>query len=85
MGVALNYELSDNIDVFCYAPAAVETVLLDQGCGESGLEKAIRTSPVHTITPKRAAEVCFRDLGHTAQSIGSYRHELQYSLYPIWL
>ena len=65
----LGYEVKDKIDVMSYNPGFVTTKL----------SKKRDTGPV-TISEARAAEVCFRDLGCTTKTHGSFRHELLSSI-----
>ena len=65
MGEALNYELSDKIDVMSYNPAGVATKLTKK-----------KDPDMTTISAARAAEVCFRDLGCTPMTNGAVRHEV---------
>ena len=77
LGRALNYELSDKIEVLSFAPGTVNTNALDENHKDWS-----------TISPERAADVCFRDIGQTAQTTGDWKHEVDkffLSLTPTWL
>jgi len=61
---ALNFELKEKVDVISYEPGMV--------C--SNMTKEIEEN-FRTITAKRAAEVCFRDLGISPSTHGAFRHD----------
>lgn len=65
IGKALNYELKDKIDVLSFNPAGVATKLTKK-----------KDPDMTTISAARAAEVAFRDLGHTSMTNGAARHEI---------
>jgi len=61
----LSYELKDEVDVLSYEAGEVVTKMLPNKKGADS----------RTITPDRAADVCFRDLGMQPLTRGSFRHE----------
>ena len=61
---ALNFELKEKVDVISYEPGMV--------C--SNMTKLSEENS-KTITAKRAAEVCFRDLGISPATHGAFRHD----------
>ena len=60
----LNYELEGKVDCMSYQAGEVTTKMLRRFNTDS-----------RTITPQRAADTCFRDLGYTPMTRGSFRHE----------
>jgi len=61
---AMNTEFKGKIDCMSYQAGEVATKLL-------GRQK----TDMRTITVERAADTCFRDLGHMPMTRGSFRHE----------
>jgi len=60
----LNYELEGSVDVLSYQAGETTTKML----------KRYKTDS-RTITPQRAADCCFRDLGLQPMTRGAFRHE----------
>jgi short-subunit dehydrogenase len=60
----LNFEFKGKVDVLSYQAGEVATKMLNRFKEDS-----------RTITPDRAAEACFRDLGYESMTRGSFRHD----------
>ena len=68
LAIGLNFELEEHqIDVLAYNPSGVATKMA---------MKDKQDASWAVITPERAAEVCFRDLGKTPMTYGAFSHEL---------
>lgn len=63
MAEGLSYEAREYLDVLDYKPGDVTTNLNKE------------TNIFTAITAKRAADVCFRDLGYSYVTRGAFRHE----------
>lgn len=68
---ALSRELVGKVDVLDYIPSYVKTNII----------KGYGIPDPWTISPKRAAEVAFRDLGIDESSCCSFRHWIFHSCY----
>ena len=65
-GMAL--EMGDRIDVLSFNPAEVATKLIFKDESQTGGT---------VVSVKNAVECCFRDLGHTDMTFGTFNHEFQ--------
>lgn len=71
IGRGLSRELKGKVDVIDYIPSYVKTNII----------RGLGVPDPWTITPKRAAEVCFRDLGIDESSCCSFRHWIFHSVF----
>ena len=78
----LNYEVRDKVDVMTFCPAFVETKFLKAGTADIKKDPLSRIMN-HAITPDRAAEVCFRDIGIESKTHGAFAHEYAVQLMKI--
>jgi len=62
---ALNVELDGKVDVITFEPAGVATKMIGNTTNKTSM---------FTISAERAADTCFRDLGHQPMTHGAFRH-----------
>ena len=76
LAVSLSFTMAELVDVLAYEPAFVETKMVKDH------DAAL------VISPERAADVCFRDLGLMRKSKGDLKHYMMYGMFnmiPEWL
>lgn len=76
MGRGLNIELGDTVDVLSFTPGGVTSNFLNT---KAGLELREKRKGFY-IDSDMAAEYCFRDLGHSDQTYGAFKHSFAFAL-----